>query len=292
MKICSFCNTENKDAAIKCASCGGNSFKQKCDNCGTVFADGVHCPHCGVKVGEKAKTCPKCHKQYYSNACPDCGYTPNSLPAATVRGYTPTAKTQRKTWLWVLGWIFIFPLPLTLILIKKDNMSKGMKYGIIAAAWVIYAGLAFYSSATNNGKPQQENNEANVAVTATEAPTEKETEPPTEEPTEEPTEAETEEPTEEPTEAATPIVITNYPNTIDAGSTAMVTIQGAPDTEYSIHVVYDSGESDAEGLEPKTSDANGYVSWEWKVGINTAKGEHTIRVEGGGSSETVKFTVN
>lgn len=286
MKICSFCNTENKDAAVKCASCGGNSFKQKCDNCGTVFADGVHCPHCGVKVGEKAKTCPKCHKQYYSAACPDCGYKPNSTPAAAPAGnYAPVAQTKRKTWLWVLGWIFIFPLPLTLILIKKDNMSKGMKYGIIAAAWVIYAGLVVYGANMNNSKPKQTNNNtSSVSETATEAPTEKETEPPTEEPTE----AET----EEPTETATPIVITSYPNTIDAGSTASVSIQGAPNTEYSIHVVYDSGESNAEGLEPKTSDANGYASWEWKVGVNTAKGEHTITVDGGGSSETVKFVVN
>ena len=57
MKLCSFCGTENAADAVKCSSCGGNEFKYKCDNCGTVFTEGVHCPHCGVKAGQEARTC-------------------------------------------------------------------------------------------------------------------------------------------------------------------------------------------------------------------------------------------
>ena len=51
MKICSFCNTENEDNAVQCVSCGANSFKYKCDNCGWQPADPTKaprfCPECG-----------------------------------------------------------------------------------------------------------------------------------------------------------------------------------------------------------------------------------------------------
>ena len=291
MKICSFCNTENEDNAVQCVSCGANSFKYKCDNCGTVFADGVHCPRCGVKVGQQARACPKCHTKYYSNACPTCGYVPNN--AATDNSIVQPVQPKRKTWLWVLGWIFIFPLPLMLILLKKQNMSKGLKYGIIIAAWVVYAIIAIAGMASKGDEPKTTNQvkvkETTVVTEAATIPvTEKETEAPTEA---EPTEPPTEKPTKAPTEAPTPIVFTSYTDYVDAGATASVTIQGAPNTDYSIHVYYSSGESNADGLEQKTSDENGFVTWEWEVGTKTSKGEHSITVRGGGASETVKFTV-
>ena len=291
MKICSFCNTENEDNAIKCVSCGANSFKYKCSNCGTVFVEGVHCPHCGVKIGQKARVCPKCNTKYYSTACPTCGYVPNnSDSAATAPDYNSVQNVQpkRKTWLWVLGWIFIFPLPLTLILLKKQNMNKGLKYGIIIAAWFVYAIMAIVGMTSKNNEPKPVKQ---IATRETTAVTEAATIPSTEKATEAPTEPPKEKPTKAPTEPPTPIDFTNYTNYVDAGSIASVTIQGAPNTEYSIHVYYDSSESKADGLEAKTSDANGLITWEWKVGTNTAKGEHSIAVRGGGTSETVKFTV-
>ena len=53
---------------------------------------------------------------------------------------------KRKTWLWVLGWIFIFPLPLTLIIAKNPNMNKALKIIIIVAAWVAYVLLGYAGS--------------------------------------------------------------------------------------------------------------------------------------------------
>lgn len=55
-------------------------------------------------------------------------------------------KPKRKTWLWVLGWIFIFPLPLTLIVSKKPNLSKALKIVIILAAWVAYVLIVYAGS--------------------------------------------------------------------------------------------------------------------------------------------------
>ena len=45
---------------------------------------------------------------------------------------------KRKTWLWVLGWICIFPVPLTIIMLDKEGMNKKARYGIIAAGWILY----------------------------------------------------------------------------------------------------------------------------------------------------------
>lgn len=45
---------------------------------------------------------------------------------------------KRKTWLWVLGWICIFPVPLMIIMLNKEDMSKKARYGIIAAGWILY----------------------------------------------------------------------------------------------------------------------------------------------------------
>jgi hypothetical protein len=79
--------------------------------------------------------------------------------------------------------------------------------------------------------------------------------------------------------------------TVKAGDVATLTIQGEPDTQYEIEVYYSSGRSKAEGLEPKTSDADGKVSWSWKVGTKTAPGTYKIIISGNGQKQEVPFTV-
>ena len=110
----------------------------------------------------------------------------------------------------------------------------------------------------------------------------------TKEPT---TEKVTEKIAELPTEAVTPFEIVNYSSEVAAGSNANIKIKGKPNTEYTIDVVYNSGSSKAEGLEPKISDSYGNVSWEWEVGTKTTPGTYSITVNGGGTFKSVKFTV-
>ena len=50
---------------------------------------------------------------------------------------------KRRTWLWVLGWIFIFPVPLTMLMLRNDKLDKWVRYGIITAAWIVYLLIAF-----------------------------------------------------------------------------------------------------------------------------------------------------
>lgn len=87
------------------------------------------------------------------------------------------------------------------------------------------------------------------------------------------------------------ILFIKWPETVSRNETAEVTIQGKPETEYTITVYYKSGPSSAKGLEAKTSDSSGRVSWFWKVGGKTSPGTFRIVVSGGGTQNTVHFTV-
>lgn len=103
----------------------------------------VGCPACGStnivfdreKQGEVKGKKGTAVVRKTVGVCKDCGYT----------WITENGKgNKKKTWLWVLGWIFIFPLPLTILLLRPSNkLNKTLKYILIAIAWIIYAILAW-----------------------------------------------------------------------------------------------------------------------------------------------------
>ena len=107
--------------------------------------------------------------------------------------------------------------------------------------------------------------------------------------------------TEAPKPVTPPPVVTETPkqvldilsvsSPIKGGQNATLSAKGKPNTAYDIKVVYSSGESSAKGLEDKTSDANGNVSWTWKVGAKTKPGTYTITVKGGGEIDTITITI-
>lgn len=75
---------------------------------------------------------------------------------------------------------------------------------------------------------------------------------------------------------------TAVPGTVQNGENATLSIVGKPNTKYTISVFYSTRVSEAKGLEAKTSDGSGNVSWTWKVGANTNPGTHRIVISGGG----------
>lgn len=127
---------------------------------------------------------------------------------------------------------------------------------------------------------------------ATEKPTAKPTEKTTEKPTVKPTQKPVEKNTEAPQVITKKIEVTSVSSPVSPGEYANVSIQGTPNTDYSITVYYKSGPSTAKGLYSKTSDGNGNVSWEWKVGTRTSSGTYQIYISGGGDSVSAQFTVN
>ncbi len=158
----------------------------KCQNCGAEIGTNKYCEYCGSQITPAMQKerdqlnkegCPKCGSanvqfrrenqgeikkkkgnQYLLQTvgfCNDCGFT-----------WYPNGKEEkRKTWLWVLGWLFIFPIPLTLIMLKKENLKKGIRYVIIVVAWLLY--IAFLlGNKTNTNTIQPHINDTIPAVTS------------------------------------------------------------------------------------------------------------------------------
>ncbi len=158
----------------------------KCPNCGGEIEPGnLFCGSCGSQISLEMKKeqeqinkvgCPKCGSSNVTfnrekngefkgkkgtaiirstvGFCKDCGYT----------WQTTEQQKKRKTWLWVLGWIFIFPLPLTIILLKKKNLKPAIKYGIIAAAWVLFLVFVFVYGGSGDTSTSQQSTTQNTTV--------------------------------------------------------------------------------------------------------------------------------
>lgn len=147
----------------------------KCKNCGAEIGKANFCEFCGSQILADMKKeqeylnkkgCPNCNSNNINyhrenqgevkgknskhiihrtvGVCKDCGFT----WYADYHG-NKSNNSDKKIWLWVLGWIFIFPVPLTIILLSKKDMNKVLKYSIIAVAWIFF--LIFYISGMNSG---------------------------------------------------------------------------------------------------------------------------------------------
>lgn len=165
---------------MKCPSCGGENSGKFCQFCGSEMPTPVTpvnvtnnyygsefenqsqtacCPQCGsTKIGfkrERTGTNSKSSSRkkyigtgskgtYNSQAnyrtvglCQNCGYawTPNSSSKKQV------SEKDQKTILYIFGFVFIFPLPITYILLKNQKCqawNKWLRYGLIALSWILY----------------------------------------------------------------------------------------------------------------------------------------------------------
>ena len=78
---------------------------------------------------------------------------------------------------------------------------------------------------------------------------------------------------------------------VSPNENATITIKGTPGEEYSITVYYKSGPSKADGLDDKIADADGEVSWTWKIGPRTSAGDWEILISGDAESISEYITV-
>ena len=78
---------------------------------------------------------------------------------------------------------------------------------------------------------------------------------------------------------------------VNRGSDVTVRIKGEPNTTYDIDVIYSSGASKATGLEDKTSDSEGNVSWTFKVSSNVKPGTYEVKITDGKNSVTYSLEV-
>ncbi len=83
-----------------------------------------------------------------------------------------------------------------------------------------------------------------------------------------------------------PVSFTSVRSPVPRGGEGMVTIKTSPTTSCSISVIYASGPSRASGLVRKNADAQGRVTWTWKVGTRTTSGLWPIVIECGTANIT------
>ncbi|MEG1523984.1 MAG: zinc ribbon domain-containing protein [Clostridia bacterium] len=154
MKVCKYCGTENQDAATACKQCQANDFKNKCNNCGTVF-EGGFCTNCGTKAGATAKTCPKCGENYFTASCPSCGYNPAREDSSS-KGTTQTIVVQKESkkkgvsfWT-VLLWICFLPIMGIIAIWKAEKLPKLWKI-ILTAIIVVICIISMLTNSSTTG---------------------------------------------------------------------------------------------------------------------------------------------
>lgn len=85
--------------------------------------------------------------------------------------------------------------------------------------------------------------------------------------------------------------LVNVTSPSSRGAMASITVKATPGAQASISVIYKSGPSSAAGLETKTVNSDGTVSWSWKVGSKTTPGVWRVVVTSGGQTLEVPFEV-
>ena len=95
-----------------------------------------------------------------------------------------------------------------------------------------------------------------------------------------------------PTPSSNPSVTFLSVNGAPPGGIASVNVRTSPNASCSIHYITPRGVvSPARELIPKTADANGLVSWSWRIGDNTPLGTGAVTVTCNGQSSTTYITI-
>lgn len=131
----------------------------------------MNCSKCGAPLRIEGNTayCDYCNNVVYlveennnSSENSYLGYSPshvNTPPYYYGYNYATPQKQKKKNivW-WVLGWIFIFPVPLTILLVRNQKMKPLLKYGLIAIIWLFYLGIGW--SGNNDTRAIPENTDS------------------------------------------------------------------------------------------------------------------------------------
>lgn len=89
-----------------------------------------------------------------------------------------------------------------------------------------------------------------------------------------PSDAQPDEPEQPPVEMT--LCLDDVSAQVSAGNAAFVQAHGRAGEEYRIKVYLKSGPSTAKGLEEQTADADGGLSWNWKISARTTPGDYRI----------------
>ena len=122
----------------------------KCPNCGGEFPVNPSQECCVCQFCQQPLITANVIQNYQANHSSDrAGFA--SAP------FVPPQEPPKKkhTLLWVLGWLFCFPIPLTILMLRKKDMNPKAKYGIIAAGWIVYLLLMVIPRASGTRSAEQ-----------------------------------------------------------------------------------------------------------------------------------------
>ena len=150
---------------------GGTNFvPAKCTFCGTEQA---------VDPGQQCTVCHNCGKPFITanaiqnyNSPYQNGAFGQHVSSGVQRGYSPPPQNyqqpkKKHTLLWILGWIFMFPIPLTILISRNQTMGKKLKIGLISASWIVYLIIFFPKGLTRTRDTSTPPEPERPAVTTT-----------------------------------------------------------------------------------------------------------------------------
>lgn len=127
---------------FKCPNCGSgikadtDSRTATCEYCGSAFAIDDESLTVNVNL-----SCQEEAGYQFEKGRQRAQAESKSTTAAIKQ--TPPQK-KRKTWLWVLGWIFVFPIPLSILMLnspKTKSIDSRARIGIVVVGWLIYLAI-------------------------------------------------------------------------------------------------------------------------------------------------------
>lgn len=94
------------------------------------------------------------HNYTYGNQQSYTGNDNTGYPRYDNPPYTPEPRKKRRTWLWVLGWIFCFPIPATILINRKKDWNPAVRIILIVFLWLLYIGWMGNSSDSGSSSRQ------------------------------------------------------------------------------------------------------------------------------------------
>jgi len=148
------------------------------------------------------------------------------------------------------------------------------------------------SGSKGKGQNQPSNQSTSAATEGQNQPATQTTVPTTDKGQNQPAAAVPAAPAQSTTKGSLAIRIISLTSPVAAGKEATIQVNTASNADCQIVVKYKSGPSKAKGLEPKTADARGQISWTWHVGNRTTPGGWPVSVTctSGGREGTTEAT--
>ena len=130
---------------LECPNCGaplkadGNAKQIRCEYCDTVLTVEKN----GMLDAEEAEKAGYAFEKGRQKA--------RAEDENGNYGYPDSQKDRRFLPLWVLGWIFCFPIPLTVLIVRSKTLSPTLKVILVALLWIFIFAVSYFNNDESAG---------------------------------------------------------------------------------------------------------------------------------------------